>query len=806
MQTFIAFTGLANAIACLFLGFLVLTKDRKKTVHRLYFLMSTAISIWSFSYFFWLRQFTDGTLALFWARILTIGSMFIPTFHLHWLVAYLETMKKSRPILIYFYLQTLFFLCFSFSPLMVNSVGPFRDIFAFWPKPGLLYHFFLLNFLLSLSYSSYLLISQYRKTQGMAKLKIKYLLFASLIAYVSGSSNFPLWYNIPVIPLFNGFFILFPAIIAYSIIKHQLMDIRLVMKRSTIWVASVGTALLYLTGARYLAFRFLPAAGFWFDTGLVLTSILIYPAIKNFYSKLANKYFFSSLYNLQDLVAKLSEKISSTLGLNEIYEFIYESFRSAFYPKSFAVLLWEKTNQRFLLKYSAGLAAADQAELPGNLANLNSLARQQKIIFVDELEALNDPAIRKISSTLRKLHIYLLLPLFFEEEIMGLLILGEKESQEIYNDEDSAVFNLTAAQIATAIKNALLHEDSLRYAESLAAEKNKISSILANFIDPVIFIDQQRCLSLFNPAAKDVFGIEKDDIGKNINDIDYKTAVLKSIILTENENQPKEIFTEQNGDQKYYKALSTKVLNEKKEAIGILKLFYDLTKEKELDKTKSGFVAVAAHQLRTPLTATKWALDMLLNGEAGKIKTEQRSYIEAGLANNERMITIVNDLLIASRIEEGYLRLDLSECDIEKIVDELIRKNKINAQTDFTKNLPLILADKENLTMAIENILSNAADYSPNKEPVHIKAALDDNLLLLSITDNGIGVPEKDKKKLFSKFFRASNAIKTQPDGSGLGLFIAKGIVKAHGGDFLFNSQENKGTTVTLKLPLAPKT
>ncbi|MFH1781352.1 MAG: ATP-binding protein, partial [Patescibacteria group bacterium] len=532
-----------------------------------------------------------------------------------------------------------------------------------------------------------------------------------------------------------------------------------------------------------------------------------------FYLKLANKYFFSSLYHFPELVADLSGKISSSLHINDIYKYIDESFYHAFYPKNFALLLGKRSDKKFFLKYSSGLDVNNRQELQKNINRLAGAIGQQKIIFIDDLALAADNKIKATVKELKKMHISLLLPLYFEGEIMGLAVLGDKESEEIYNDEDTKVFNVVSAQIAISIKNALLHEDSLVYSDNLNMEKNKISAILANFIDPVIFIDKNKYLRIFNPAAQNVFGLKKSDLGKNIERLVFKTNELKAIITAASQSQAiskqQEIFVEQNGQQKYFKALSAEVLNDKKEFIGTLKIFYDLTKEKELDKAKSDFISIAAHQLRTPLSAIKWVFELLLRNEAGKIRPEQRHYLKMGHISNERLIIIVNDLLNISKIEERNFKLNLSSCDIKKIlvkmeinIDSIIKHKHIKVQYELAANLPALMIDKEKISMVVENVLSNAANYTPEGGKIKISAVAEGGWLVISLADNGIGIPEAEKKKIFSKFFRASNAIGAHPDGSGLGLFIAQSIIKMHQGEMVLESREGIGTKVIIKLPI----
>ena len=250
-------------------------------------------------------------------------------------------------------------------------------------------------------------------------------------------------------------------------------------------------------------------------------------------------------------------------------------------------------------------------------------------------------------------------------------------------------------------------------------------------------------------------------------------------------------------------------MNDKKEFIGTLKIFYDLTKEKELDRSKSDFISVAAHQLRTPLSTIKWIFDLLLKNGAGKSQSEQRHYLEMGFISNERLIIIVNDLLNISRIEEGNFKLNLSSCDIKKLLteaqkdlDSAIKNKHLDLHYEIAENLPAIMADKERISMVLTNILSNAVNYTPEKGDIKIGAAVKDDSLIITVTDNGIGIPEEEKGKIFSKFFRASNAILAHPDGSGLGLFIAKSIIAMHRGDLTLESQKDIGTKVIVKLPI----
>lgn len=818
MQTFLAITGLLNALISLFLGFLVLSKDNKKSVNRLYFLITISIFVWAFGYFIWMLQFQDRETALFWARILTIGSIFMGVFHLHWVLEYLEISLKKKFLLYYSYAQAFFFLCFSFSPLMVRSVEPFRDIFAFWPKPGILYPFYLLNISVLAISSVALLFQRFRHTGGMEKLKIRYLLIASFVGYLSACSNFFLWYDIPIIPWTNILFTLFPLIIGYSIVKHNLMDIRLALKRSTVLVISITSIMLLLAGCRYLAFHLFGYAGFWLDTFLVASSALAYPGISGFYRRLSQKYFFASHYDFENLVASLSAKISSTLEIEKIFKHIEESFYQAFFQKRFGLLLMRSREKGFSVEYAPGFGRSERFSLQRLIKRLDPAIFKKGLLLIDNLEQSDISIENELVQEFKKIGIILLLPFFFEGKTLGLIALGGKESDDIYNEEDQAVFRVVAPQIAASLKNALFYQDSLTYAENLNIEKDKISAILSNFIDPVIFIDGKNRLKIINQAAKKVFGFKKSDLGKSITAVNYKNAELKSIItgdgpgdisLADAPGGKKEIFIQEGSRQKYYKAQTAEVLSDNQESLGTLKIFYDLTKEKELDRSKSEFISVAAHQLRTPLSSIKWIFDLFLRNEVGAVSDEQRHYLEMGHISNEKLIVTINELLNVSRIEELGLNLDLESCDIKPLLleaikglEDIVKSKNIKLETRVSGNPPLIMADKSKLAMIFTNLLNNAANYTPDNGRISVSTGEKDGFVSIAIEDNGIGIPEEEKKKIFTKFFRASNAIRVKPDGSGLGLFIVKNIIELHHGRMELESEEGKGTRIIISLPL----
>lgn len=232
-------------------------------------------------------------------------------------------------------------------------------------------------------------------------------------------------------------------------------------------------------------------------------------------------------------------------------------------------------------------------------------------------------------------------------------------------------------------------------------------------------------------------------------------------------------------------------------------------RETSLSQIKSQFVTVAAHQLRTPLSALKWSLRLMLDGDMGEINEKQREFLQQSYQTNEHIIHLINDFLDISRIEEGRFGFQFQKTKIFDTIQKAIDASMPQAtmrgvSVSFVKDAPPeleIIADENRMYTAILNIVDNAVRYSNTGGSVTIQAALKDGRLHVSIADTGIGIPPREQSKIFSRFYRASNALRQQTEGSGLGLFIAKNIIERHGGTITFTSEETKGTVVSFSIP-----
>lgn len=227
-----------------------------------------------------------------------------------------------------------------------------------------------------------------------------------------------------------------------------------------------------------------------------------------------------------------------------------------------------------------------------------------------------------------------------------------------------------------------------------------------------------------------------------------------------------------------------------------------------LDETKDEFISMASHQLRTPLTSIKGYISMLLDGDAGRVSAMQRRFLAEAFASSDRMVHLINDFLNVSRLRTGKFVLDRQPVDFLAIVREEVEGlQPIADQRQLEVVLrapdvgPIITIDEHKLRQVVMNLIDNAIYYTRIESQILVKVAVSRRSVVLTVTDQGIGVPADEQPRLFGKFFRATNARRQRPDGTGIGLFLAQQVVAAHGGHMIFSSTEGKGSTFGFRLP-----
>lgn len=391
------------------------------------------------------------------------------------------------------------------------------------------------------------------------------------------------------------------------------------------------------------------------------------------------------------------------------------------------------------------------------------------------------------------------LPFFIGGKLVGMITIASTR-QTAYTDEETAVLYAIVTQAGETITKikALISE-----------ETSKVHSMLASLAEGIIMVTTTQEIAVINTKAKEIIGLGAksevsmlDVIQALYGKLDFRSAAER--VFT---SQSSETFPELTSNDILYKITAGPVRNQKGDIIGVVFIFFDITREKEIDKMKSEFISVTSHQLRTPLSSMKWFMEMLLGGDLGEVPVKQKEVLTDIYNSNERVITLVNDLLDVSRIESGKVVLEPTPTNLVDFFKSMLPEveqnfKKRNQVFDFIKpdNLPRISVDPRLIWQTVQNLLTNASKYTPEGGKITLELTLEEKVIMLKVQDNGYGIPEFQKHRIFEKFFRADNISKME--GTGLGLYIAREIAEASGGKLWFESAEGKGTTFFFTLPL----
>jgi len=362
----------------------------------------------------------------------------------------------------------------------------------------------------------------------------------------------------------------------------------------------------------------------------------------------------------------------------------------------------------------------------------------------------------------------------------------------------------------------------------LDLERNQINAMVSSINDPAISYTENFEIILVNKAMEKFIGISKKElIGKNITpelSNDTRFGLLSKIIFPSlapvvleksvdlypekikvKFYQPKELILE---------ITTTKVIDDKGNTYGFLRIIHDLTKEEVLRKTQSDFITIVAHQLRTPLSGLSWILEILAKKEMGPLTSEQEKLIDDGRKAMKESLKTVEDLLNAAQIEEGRFGFQFSMADIEKIIENVFIKFEPVAKINDVKlifqrpefQLKPFVMDPLRIKLVLEILVDNGLKYNVKNGEVRVRIDPMEGkpFVLVSVEDTGVGISREDLSRLFTKFFRSKAALKGQTSGIGLGLYLAKNIVSRHGGKVWAKSALGRGSIFTFSLPIDP--
>jgi two-component system phosphate regulon sensor histidine kinase PhoR len=396
---------------------------------------------------------------------------------------------------------------------------------------------------------------------------------------------------------------------------------------------------------------------------------------------------------------------------------------------------------------------------------------------------------------------------------VGVLHVINKRGGEDFGREDLRLLAVMARQVTAVIADAQMY---LRLSE----EKEQLQATLQSLLSAVVMVESSGYISLINPAARQMFGLDKDDgVGQ------YYSAVIPYEPIREMVREAvadcKETLTEielppleGNFDPRIFQAQTSLVNGEQDgmpAVIGVVAIFNDITEIRNVERMKTAFVSTVSHELRTPLTSIKGFISTLLQDEEGYFDDEMRREFY-GIIDSEcdRLRRLIEDLLNVSRIEAGRaLMMNWAKFNPLPVIEKALSAQRAYTDKHTLKllpsgDIPSITGDSDKFDQIVTNLVSNAIKYSPRGGEITVRVSSDGEFLLVGISDEGMGIPADKLARIFEKFERVDNRDTREVGGTGIGLFLVKHLVERHGGEVWAESEYGKGSTFSFRIPIEP--
>ena len=515
------------------------------------------------------------------------------------------------------------------------------------------------------------------------------------------------------------------------------------------------------------------------------------------------------------ILKEIQERIGYELDVEKIIDVITGSLKDLFsYSVSSSIVIKdEKLIFKSHIEEEVSRAFVDQIK-KGMLASLSAITDEPLPTQIEEClsGSLLD---NEKNLPLSFFHI----PLVVSNNLVGLINISSTKPG-LYKEEQMTILYRITSQASNALT---------KLQDVLKTEKEKLMSLISSLADGVFMLDANNNLLVINNTAKLILGIQKEapTVFEVLGLLPARynfTGKIQTAILENKSIEEKEVSI----GEKTIQVFITPVLSSLQKVIGISVLLHDVTLEKNLDQMKEDFTNVIIHELRAPLTAIRGAAQLLSTDQEKLNKEDQQKLTEVVHGQADKLLDEVSSLLDAAKLEAGRLTIEKAPTDIRKLIEDEIQifsasaQNKNVGLTSQIENLPSkIDLDSFRISQAINNLISNSLKFTPAGGKITVSARMADDKIMISVTDTGIGVPKEKQDNLFSKFSQISqhpSVVKsisnaeadrngTHPvgTGSGLGLYITKGIVEAHGGKISLESDIGTGTTISFTLPVEAK-
>jgi PAS domain S-box-containing protein len=403
------------------------------------------------------------------------------------------------------------------------------------------------------------------------------------------------------------------------------------------------------------------------------------------------------------------------------------------------------------------------------------------------------------------------LPMVTHDEVVGLIYIFRGYATA-FSSNDRVLLGSFANQAAIAVHNARLYQQT-------AQEKRRLDAILDGSADGILIMNAAHSIQRFNRAlarmtgwnANEALGRPHDEIirwARREPGSDLAQAEAGGWPLTQN---PAPVYVEGDLLRKgggYLPAGITyaPLFDREGRLVNIIANVRDITKFREAEELKSTFISIISHELRTPVSLIKGYAETLLREDARWDSAVVRDSLAVIDEEADRLAEMIDNLLDASQLQAGAMRMTMSDLALDRLAERLVEKFKTQSdkhtfEVDFTPDYPIVIGDEARLTQVLSNLLSNAIKYSPAGGRIKVQGRYGPGQVTVSVSDEGPGIAEADLPHVFERFYRANSDLTKRVKGTGLGLYLAKAVVEAHGGQIRVESVPGKGSTFSFSLP-----
>lgn len=505
---------------------------------------------------------------------------------------------------------------------------------------------------------------------------------------------------------------------------------------------------------------------------------------------------------LYDTLQDVAEKHD----LRTLLQTILERARTLLAASGAAIFLFDREHDDFEIAVEVGVGMPIGTHLPRNEGLAGRVIETMEPVIINDYQRWNQR-----SNALKRLPIgaAVCVPMIRSGELIGVLGVHEAgETERKFTEADARLLSLFADNAAGAVHNARLLEALQNSEERFRIAAECASDIVYDWDLPADHVNYFGALFEKSKVENSKLPRTREEYWGLIHPED-RARVEQALKAHFESGTP---FSEE------YRVLDGKgsfgivadramvIRNQKGVPIRLIGSVSDITERKQAEQMKSDFISFVTHQLRTPLSGVKWMLELAM--DAMDNPEDLRSFIQDARTSTERLIRLVNDLLDVSRLERGKLQLKLGSLNLADLTKEavgeitpLVVEKEQSIQIEADPDVPQVFGDAQLLRQAILNLVSNAVKYTPSAGEIRIRLRREEGQAIWSVRDNGIGIPNSEIGKLFEKFYRASNALAVETEGTGLGLYLVRLILERFGGKIRCESAENAGSTFTIALP-----